>query len=211
MSESVEKSPVYTVAVVDDHRILLDGLRWIVGQFSFVGQVEAFSSGEDLLRTLAGGERFDLIITDIRMSPMDGIELLERIKSEFPLQKVLIMTMFDSLHLLRDAFVKGANGFFMKDGDQKFLEEVVWKLFQGGSHWPDDLNDKRAVELPNFSRRELEVLGLVAQDLSSKEIAFRLGLSVDTVSTHRRNILEKAGLHSSAALVSYAIKHNLLS
>jgi DNA-binding NarL/FixJ family response regulator len=210
MPEPVVKSLVYKVALVDDHRILLDGLQWIVSQFSFVEQVDAFSSGEDLLQALEGGSCFDLIITDIRMTPIDGLELLGRIKSKYPLQKVLIMTMYDSLHLLRDAFLLGAQGFFKKDGDQKFLEEVVWKLLQGGIHWPDDFNVRNAANLPNFTRREREVLSLVAQDLSSKEIATRLSLSVETVSTHRRNILEKAGLHSSAALVSYAIKHHLL-
>jgi len=200
----------YKIALVDDHQILLDGLQWIIGQFSFVEQVDSFCTGEDLLFALESGSDFELIITDIRMSPMGGLELLERIKDINPLQKVLIMTMYDSMHLLRDAYLKGANGFFMKKGDQKHLEEVVWRLVRGGKHWPEEPNAERTLDLPNFTRREREVLGLVAQDLSSKEIASKLGLSVETISTHRRNILEKAGLHSSAALVSYAIKHHLL-
>jgi len=201
---------LYRIALVDDHRILLDGLQWIIGQFSFVEQVEAFSDGEALLNALNTDQHFDLIITDIRMSPMDGLELLEQIKAQNPLQKVLIMTMFDSMHLLRDAYVKGASGFFMKDGDQKHLKEVVCKLLLGGIHWPKEPNAQRTADLPNFTRREREVLSLIAQDFSSKEIASKLSLSVETVSTHRRNILEKAGLHSSAALVSYAMKHQLL-
>ncbi len=200
----------YRIALVDDHRILLDGLQWIIGNFTFVDGVESFSSGSDLLASMEAGNGYDLIISDIRMSPMGGLELLERIKEKNPLQKVLIMTMYDSRHMLRDAYVKGANGFISKEGDQKNLEEVVWRIVQGGMHWLEEPNAERTVDLPNFTRREREVLSLVAQDLSSKEIATKLCLSVETVSTHRRNILEKAGLRSSAALVSYAIKHHLL-
>ena len=200
----------YRIALVDDHRILLDGLQWIIGHFTFVEGVDSFSSGADLLASMEAGNCYDLIISDIRMSPMGGLELLERIKEKNPLQKVLIMTMYDSRHMLRDAYVKGANGFISKEGDQKNLEEVVWRMVQGGMHWLEEPNAERTVDLPNFTRREREVLSLVAQDLSSKEIATKLCLSVETVSTHRRNILEKAGLRSSAALVSYAIKHHLL-
>jgi len=202
----------YRIALVDDHRILLDGLQWVIGQFPFVEQVSAFSGGNELLQAMGESENsgYDLIITDIRMSPMGGIELLEKIKETNPRQKVLIMTMFDSMHLVREAYLKGAQGFFMKEGNQQKLEEVLHKLLRGGTHWPEVPTAKNTEDLPTFTRREKEVLALIAQDRSSKEIAVLLKLSVETVSTHRRNILEKTGLHSSAALVSYAMKHNLL-
>lgn len=70
----------YKIALIDDHRILLDGLKWIIGQFNFIEQVDTFCGGEDLLDLIDKGNNYDLIITDIRMTPMSGLELLERIK-----------------------------------------------------------------------------------------------------------------------------------
>lgn len=201
------------IAIVDDHHILLDGLKWVISQYDFVDQVSAFSSAEQLIEALDAGEQFEAIVTDLQMPGMNGHDLIAHLNLNFPDIKILVMTMFDSPFVIRKVMQSKANGFFIKQGDQSTLEEALRAVLRGESYWPKEMAEIeqiKAVEQVNLTKRESEIIGLIGQELTSKMIAQQLFISEDTVLTHRKNIMSKLGIHSSAGLVAFALKNNLM-
>lgn len=201
------------IAIVDDHHILLDGLKWVISQYDFVDQVSAFSSAEQLIEALDAGEQFEAIVTDLQMPGMNGHDLIAHLNLNFPDIKILVMTMFDSPFVIRKVMQSKANGFFIKQGDQSTLEAALRAVLRGESYWPKEMAEIeqiKAVEQVNLTKRESEIIGLIGQELTSKMIAQQLFISEDTVLTHRKNIMSKLGIHSSAGLVAFALKNNLM-
>jgi DNA-binding NarL/FixJ family response regulator len=201
------------IAIVDDHHILLDGLKWVISQYDFVDQVSAFSSAEQLIEALDAGEQFEAIVTDLQMPGMNGHDLIAHLNLNFPDIKILVMTMFDSPFVIRKVMQSKANGFFIKQGDQSTLEEALRAVLKGESYWPKEMAEIeqiKAIEQINLTKRESEIIGLIGQELTSKMIAQQLFISEDTVLTHRKNIMSKLGIHSSAGLVAFALKNNLM-
>lgn len=202
-----------TIAIVDDHHILLDGLKWVISQYDFVDKVSAFSSAEQLIEALDAGEQFETIVTDLQMPGMNGHDLIAHLHQFYPDLKILVMTMFDSPFVIRKVMQSNANGFFIKQGDQSTLEAALKAVLNGESYWPKELAEiehMRALDQVNLTKRELEITSLIAQELSTKMIAQQLFISEDTVLTHRKNIMSKLSIHSSAGLVAFAIKNNLM-
>jgi len=130
---------MYSIAVVDDHLILLDGLKWVISQYDFITNVSAFSSAEQLLKVLDAGEQFDAIVTDLQMPGTNGHELITHLNQHYPGLKILVMTMFDSPFVIRKVMQSNANGFFIKQGDQLKLEEALLAVLGGGSYWPKEM------------------------------------------------------------------------
>lgn len=201
------------IAIVDDHHILLDGLKWVISQYDFVDEVAAFSSAEQLLEALDAGEQFDTIVTDLQMPGMNGHDLIAYLNQKYPDLKILVMTMFDSPFVIRKVMQSKANGFFIKQGDQSTLEEALRAVINGDSYWPKEMAEIeqiKAVEHVHLTKRESEIISLIGHEHSTKMIAQQLFISEDTVLTHRKNIMSKLGIHSSAGLVAFAIKNNLM-
>jgi len=204
---------MYSIAVVDDHLILLDGLKWVISQYDFITNVSAFSSAEQLLKVLDAGEQFDAIVTDLQMPGTNGHELITHLNQHYPGLKILVMTMFDSPFVIRKVMQSNANGFFIKQGDQLKLEEALLAVLGGGSYWPKEMQEIEQINALGqikLTKRETEIVSLIAHELSTKTIALQLFISEDTVLTHRKNIMSKLGIHSSAGLVAFAIKNNLM-
>ncbi len=205
-------SKMYHIAVVDDHTILLDGMRWVISQLNFVSSVKAYSDPHLLLDDLKKGMALDLVITDLQMPELSGHELIHILKKDHPELKILVMTMFDSPFVFRKVLSSQADGFFVKNGDGELLSSAMLTILDGGSYFPEEMHNfeglasNLAVEL---TKRETEILGLIASEKSSKMIAEELYISEDTVLTHRKNIMQKLKIHSTAGLVSFALKNNL--
>ncbi len=203
---------MYHIAVVDDHTILLDGLRWVVSQLPFVESVSAYSDARLLVEALNQGVKVDLVITDLQMPDLSGHELISILKKEHPDIKILVMTMFDSPFVLRKVLTSQADGFFVKNGDGERLSSAMLTILDGGSYFPEEITNYEGLEAPTvveLTKRETEILGLIASEKSSKMIAEELYISEDTVLTHRKNIMQKLKIHSTAGLVSFALKNNL--
>jgi len=204
---------MYHIAVVDDHTILLDGLRWVVSQLKFVESVTAYSDPRLLLEALKAGKNVDLVITDLQMPELSGHELIILLKKDFPTVKILVMTMFDSPFVFRKVLSSQADGFFVKNGDGERLSSAMLTILDGGSYFPDELSGYEGLDstlVVELTKRETEILGLIASEKSSKMIAEELYISEDTVLTHRKNIMQKLKIHSTAGLVSFALKNNLV-
>jgi two-component system nitrate/nitrite response regulator NarL len=201
------------IAIIDDHHILLDGLKWVVNQYHFVDEVTAFTSADKFIEALEAGEEFTAVITDLQMPGTNGHELIDILKSQFGHIRILVMTMFDSPFVIRKVIESKADGFFIKQGDQSALEEALRTVLKGETYLPDDMKELAAIHAADnmvLTKRENEILKLIATEQAVRSIAEQLFISEDTVVTHRKNIMGKLNIHTTAGLVAFAIKNNLI-
>jgi DNA-binding NarL/FixJ family response regulator len=212
------------ILLVDDHKIIRDGVQAMLSQspdFTIVGSV---GSGEEAINAVRENPP-DIIVMDIIMGGMTGIEATRWIKEFNPTIKVLILSMEMSKDYISAAINSGAESYLPKDvsGDQliealrtiyngsRFFNEAIMKLVFEDFYVHEKLKAP-GKRLPNdLTKREHEVLGLVALGKSNKIIADSLFISVKTVETHKTHILDKLGLKNTAELVRYAIKNNIIS
>lgn len=203
---------MHSIALVDDHHILLDGLKWVISQYDFISKVNAYQSPKDLINDLEKGETFDLVVTDLQMPEMSGYQLIDTLRSQFPEVRILVMTMFNSAFVLQQIQLGKADGFFIKQGDQSELELALRTVLSGKTYWPADVIENAEEELATLSKltkRETEILRLIAQNLNTKLIAQQLYISEDTVLTHRKNLMAKLEIHNTAGLVAFALKNHM--
>jgi DNA-binding NarL/FixJ family response regulator len=203
---------MHSIALVDDHHILLDGLKWVISQYDFVSKVNAYQSPKDLINDLEKGETFDLVVTDLQMPDMSGYQLIDTLRGQFPEVRILVMTMFNSAFVLQQIQAGKADGFFIKQGDQSELELALRTVLSGKTYWPADVIENAEEELATLSKltkRETEILRLIAQNLNTKLIAQQLYISEDTVLTHRKNLMAKLEIHNTAGLVAFALKNHM--
>jgi DNA-binding NarL/FixJ family response regulator len=203
--------------LADDHTILLEGLKALLAS-----EFEVVATAADGRAVLDAAERHqpDLILLDISMPGLNGIEAARRLKGSNPGAKLIILTMHPDLSFVSAAFEAGVAGYVLK---QSAATELVAALHEVGSgrRYISSLIQKRlGTEMPNFFRRskefsgdltprQREVLQLLAEGRVRKEIAQILGVSVKTVEFHKQKISEKLGLHTNAALTAYAIRHGI--
>ncbi len=205
-----------TALVVDDHAIVREGLIAMLRRIGFE-RVEEESSGYKALDLLEKND-FDLVVLDIHMPSMDGLELLERIREKNKSLKVLVLSMYSEAHYAVRALKAGANGYLTKDTVSHELEEAVKKVAAGGKYITMSLAERLVDELSGnretlpherLTKREFQIFSLILDGKSPSDIADQLHLSVKTVSTHRAKIMEKMGMKSTVELVRYAIKFDL--
>ena len=205
------KSPIRLV-IVDDHPLVRDGLRArleAVPRIEVVG--EAGNGTEALL--LAGRQAPDLMLVDIGMKDMNGIQLTEELGQRHPSISVLILSMYDNAEYVAGAVRAGARGYVLKDAGSQEIIAAIEAVAAGGSYYSAPLT-RALVEPPpvdSLTGREREVLIQVARGLDNKTIARRLNISVRTVETHRLSLRRKLGIDSAVGLAKYAIKRGWIS
>jgi DNA-binding NarL/FixJ family response regulator len=206
------------IVLADDHALFREGLKMVLAQrpeYIIAGEA---SDGFELLNILKHGAPPDLIILDISMPRLRGIEAIREIKSIKESIKILVLTMHRDENLLCESFIAGADGYLLKENVAKELFGAMDAVLRGDSHisslmdqqlkdsWIKLFREQR-VMMPGdkLSVREKEVLKLVAEGASNKQIADSLFISVRTVDHHRAKIMEKLNLKSAAELIRYAI------
>ena len=207
--------------LVDDHKIVLESLSLLLSgnpSLTVVGMVE---SGSLALRFLRENE-VDVLITDLRMPEMTGIELCLKAKQMLPDLKILILTMVDDPVQIREAIAAGTNGYVLKNTDAAELFHAIRILNAGKKFFSehvvfglaDMLEQERGAEIPDeisrLTTRELEVLHLIAQEYSTSEIATKLFISVPTAESHRRNLIQKLGVKGTVGLALYAVRNHIV-
>jgi DNA-binding NarL/FixJ family response regulator len=210
------------VLLVEDHTVVRKGLRRILETQPQIEVVAEAADGREALR-LAENCQPDVAVVDITLPLLNGIELTRQLRRVLPRTRVLILSMHSDPAYVRRALEAGARGYLVKDADDLDLTKAVLALNGGGSYFSPSIShlvlkgflrgkEEFSVEdeLGRLSSREREVLQLVAEGKSSKEIAQVLNLSVSTVETHRKHIMEKLGLHSTAAIVRFAVRKGLV-
>lgn len=211
------------ILIADDHEIFLDSLTMLVDTFLDVEVVGNCKNATEVLDFLQNTS-IDLLITDYNMPLMTGIELTYQLRQKHPEVKVLMLSVSEEAEMIREAFLAGVWGYMMKragkvelkkaiesilNGQRYFSESVVFELMRLGL--TDNLpKSEIATEIKQLSEREIEIIVLLAKELSSQEIAEILFISPKTVETHRHNILRKLGVKNTVGIIKYALKNGLV-
>ena len=206
------------VMIADDHQIFSDGIKALLKEAKNIVVVAEAGDGEEAFQNLKK-QKVDVILMDISMPVRNGVETTKLIKSKSPEVKVLALTMYDDDHYVVDMLDAGASGYLLKNTGRAELINAIQTVAAGDSYLSKEASDRLVAhiirsrnsiakknddEIP-ITQREMQVLKLIAQELSSKEIAQMLFISQRTVDTHRGNLLLKLGLKNTASLVNYAI------
>jgi DNA-binding NarL/FixJ family response regulator len=207
------------LALVDDHSIIREGLRYLLGQNSLIEIVGEAATGRECLARIEEW-RPDVVIMDISMPDINGIEATRILKNQWPLIKIIIFSMHSSSEYIYRAFQAGACGYVLKESMGTELINAI-KTVQSNKRYLSrsldnndfEMNILSAAKSPliSLSCRERQVLQLVVEGATSASIANRLTLSPKTVETYRSRIMEKLDLHDIPALVKFAIQQGLTS
>ena len=202
--------------LVDDHAIVIDGLQALLQSEDGLTIAEKITSGNFALAYLKQNE-VDIMITDYSMPDMDGLTLVKQAKALRPDLKILVFSMHDEAAMIKDMLSAGVDGYVLKKYAQQELLNAVHTVASGRQFWSAEVSRALLTALQpqethenQITERELEVLKLLAQELTSKQIAEKLFISERTVETHRKNLMRKIGANNSIGLVRYAYAHKLL-
>jgi len=209
------------IILVDDHQMFRDGLKSVISDEENIEVVGEVGSAEELFKLL-NTQSPDLIITDITMPGATGIDVAKKIYEERPEIKVLILSMHTNEEFIIKALNAGANGYLPKDTGIDELLEAINVIHQRSSYFNKDISDTilnsilirsrgkdTESNLDDLTKREIEIIKLVVEGLTNKEIAEQLYISIRTVDSHKNNIMNKLNLKSSVELVKFAIRNKL--
>jgi len=213
------------IMLAEDHQIVRNGIKSLLEKernFQMVGEA---SNGIDAIKLLEEGIETDVILADVNMPKMDGLELVRNVKARFPHIKTLILSMLDHEKYVANVLNVGAMGYLLKNVDHKEMVFAIDHVNQGKPYICSELSIKIFKKLAkqitqqqdgdddvaDFTQRELEVLSLIAEGLTNQEIADKLFTSKRTVEGHRQNMIDKTGVKNTAALVQYAFRAGLIS
>lgn len=213
-------SPV-RILLADDHNLVRAGIRALVETIEGATIVAEASDGREAV-ALAIGLRPDIAILDISMKELNGIEAAGRIKRELDRTRVLILSMHTTEDFVRRALKAGADGYIVKDSAPLELRLAIEAVMRGETYISPRVSGhvvagflgadaNRVSSIDTLTPRQREILQLIAEGRSTKEIAFSLGVSVKTVETHRASLMERLGIHDVAGLVIYAVRNRLVS
>lgn len=206
--------------IVDDHQMFIDGLKSLLRkQETFVVVAEALN-GQSALDIIEK-EKIDIILSDISMPLMTGIELTKIVKSKHPEIKVIVISMHNDSSVVSEIINSEAEGYILKNTGKKELFEALTKVANNGTYYSSDVlsvmmqtlkvDKKSTDEMKHLSEREIEILKLIVEEFSSEQIAEKLFISKRTVDTHRINILSKTNSKTLVGLIKYAVRNNLIS
>lgn len=215
---------VIRVLLVDDHTILREGIRSLLAEHEHLQVVGEASDGREAVEKVEELQP-DVVLMDISMPELNGIQATKAIKERSPDTKILILTMHDEEGYIYPIFKAGASGYVVKRTATRELVSAVEAVMEGNTIMHPSVAETLIYEegaksedgevdadfYDGLTERELEVLTLIAEGLTNREIADKLYISIKTVQAHRANIMEKLDLHDRVALTKYAIKKGLIS
>ena len=206
------------IVVADDHTIVREGLKQILGAQADFQVVAEASDGHEALKRVRELD-FDVLLLDMSMPGKSGVELIKQVKAEKPKLRILVLTMHEEHQYAVRAIRAGASGYLTKEGASAQLVTAIRKVASGGAYISAEVAEQLALNaMPDataapherLSDREFQVFRMIAEGKSVSEIADRLNLSVKTVSTHKANVLAKMGLSTQGELIRYALENDLV-
>ena len=212
----------HTIFIVEDHQLFREGLKAMLerrGDVEIVGEAE---DGLEAVRKIRKA-RPELVLLDLSMPKMSGISVMKEVKRELPDTRILALTIHESDQFVLEAFEAGADGYCIKDASRKELMVAIESVLDGKTFISPDISDqvmegfltsrkeiKKESRWESVTQREREVLKLLAEGYTNKEIGDFLHISVKTVEKHRSNLMGKLDLHNVAHLTSYAVEKGLV-
>lgn len=208
------------VFLADDHLIFLESMSLLLGVIEGIELVGIAGSGEEVLRKIKESEA-EILICDYVMPQMDGVELTFKLRELMPELKVLMLTSREDIEGIKAAIQAGVKGFILKKISKNELKIALNTIYEGFSYFSQEilqiLTQKTTddihvdvLETKPLTPREIDIIKLIAQEMTGTTIAEKLNLSTHTVATHRKNIFQKLGVNSTYALIKYAIEHRLI-
>lgn len=203
------------VFLVDDHEMMLDGISRIVRDHSDFEEVGRATTMNDAIAQLSDNDA-NLLVTDFNLPDGDGLGLVRRIKKVKPDLKVIVLSMYDEAHLVKEILKEGVNGYVLKKDSQSELVNALEAVKAGKKYMSSDINDllinslHQPDEVKLLTDREREILKLISKECSNKQIAQELFISERTVETHRKNIFRKTQTSSLVGLIKFAYANNLI-
>ncbi|HEX5167607.1 MAG TPA: response regulator transcription factor [Cyclobacteriaceae bacterium] len=205
------------IVLADDHPLIREGFKSLLNKsekFEIIGEAE---NGKELIE-IATRIKPDIILTDLKMPFVNGLEAIEKLSKEFPAMRFIVLTMHEEREYIVNALKIGASGYLLKTIEGAELEKAITTIYQGGKYFSPIVTNilaetvKRpdANEISEITAREKEVLDLVAQGNSTKQIADQLGISIRPVESHRINMLKKMKVNNTAELIKKAIELKII-
>ena len=210
---------VIPIAVVDDHQVVINGLKAMFSGIPEVEVVYSTTSGNALLEWLKN-ETPAVILLDIQMPEINGIDLCKQVKKNFPSIKIIAFSSFDDTHYIKQIIRSGASGYLLKNADQQTILSAINSVMNGEEYIDESIKkiliqesisgQRRSLFDIPLTKREKEILKLIADGNSNQEVADKLFISLRTVETHRFNLTQKLDVKNAAGLVKEAIKRGLV-
>lgn len=202
------------IMIVDDHPMVQEGLRAMMNQIKFVDLTGIANNAFEALEKIKKNPP-ELVLTDINMPEINGIELTVKIKKEFPDIKIIGMSTFNERNYITQMIASGADGFLVKNASEEEIKKAILSVSEGKMYLSVDVNlstnEKTELKkIPIITSREREVLELIAEGLTNQQIAEKIFISPYTVDSHRKSLLTKLNAHNTANLIKQAVKFNLI-
>lgn len=211
-----------TLLIVDDHKIFRDGLKLLLSQFPFIGEVHEASNGQEFL-DMVGDIQPDLVMIDINMPVMGGIEATRAALERYPELKIIVLTTFHDEDFIEQMMIAGVEGYMLKRSTPEEFETAMNRVAAGGNYFSDEivrtvatkLNKIREesmarTSLPVFTEREKEVLELLCKGLNNDQISDIIHISPKTIEKHKSNLFQKTDTNNTINLILYAIRNDLV-
>jgi DNA-binding NarL/FixJ family response regulator len=207
------------IIIAEDQKLVRNGIKMLLKEDPELNVVGEACNGMDVLNLLSKDVSADLILSDIAMPEMDGINLLGKLRQLYPKIKIVFLSMIDDFDQVATAINEGAHGFLTKDIDRSELFFGIKTAMQGGIYIPGKLtvqllsnfkSKDSSIDNRRFSARELEVLNLIAGGMTNNEMAEKLFLSKRTIEGHRQELLKKTSTNNTASLIRKAVLSNII-
>lgn len=211
------------LVIADDHEIFRDGLALMLSKQQDIQLIGQAGNGKELI-SLVKELRPDVVMTDVKMPIMDGIEATRSLLADNPYLSIIALSMFDEENLIVDMLEAGAKGYLLKNADKQEILDAIQSVYQGKPYYCHHTTSKLASLISKskfnpykkkdpmaFTDREKEIIRLICQQLTAQEIADKVFLSKRTVEGHRTKILEKMNVKNTAGVVIYALRHRLVT
>ena len=213
----------HNVILVDDHKLFRDGLKFVINQMDDFQVVAEASNGMDFLEVL-DEHNADLVLMDISMPELDGVEATRQATAKYPGLKVLVVSMFCDEEYYYQMIQAGVMGFILKESGQGELERAIRSVVNGENYFsqkllkdiilnmqsPGKARKIQTEEETKLTRRETEVLKLICEGYTNSQIADKLFISIRTVEGHKSNLISKTGVKNTISLVMYALRNNMV-
>ena len=207
------------VAIADDHVLVISGLKAMLEKVEGMSISFSVTSGSDLLQEL-GMHQPDVLLLDIQMPDTNGIDLCKHIHAKYPGVRIIALTNFEQSSYVKQMVRNGAMGYLLKNIDSKTLLDAIRTVVNDKPYIQEQIRNNMLNEVllgtkttsqgVSLTKREAEILGLIAREMTNQQIADKLFISVRTVESHRINLTQKLGVHNTAGLVKEAYKRGLL-
>jgi len=206
------------VFIVDDHQVVIDGLSSIISEDDNIKFCGSAQNGKEALQQLES-ESPDVLLLDINMPEMDGIQVVKALRKKGGKVRVLVLTMHNNPQFTKELIQLDVEGCILKNAGRKELIHAINEVNSGERYYGKDVTDslftsvkktREAVAEVQLTKREVQIIKLIASEFTTNEIATELAISTHTVDTHRKNIVSKLGIKNTAGLVKFAIEKGLV-